>query len=69
MKDEPNPNGMTPQETVVMDHLVEAWNGFVSLDETSAEERQIFMRAIHTAQNVIALRVLSRLFPDYWVRG
>ena len=68
MADESYSGGLTPQEEAVMDHLVDAWNEFVSLPGTTTEERLQFMRGIHAAQNVIALRLLSRLFPGYWVR-
>jgi hypothetical protein len=64
--DEPYIGGLIPQEMAVMDRLVEAWNDFMSLAKTTAEERQRFMYGVHIAQDVLASRVLGRIFPNYW---
>lgn len=61
----PSESGLTPQEQEVMDALVRAWEAYQKIAERS-DETQEFIRAIHTAQFVLAGRGMRRLFPKYW---
>lgn len=59
-------NGLTPDERVVMDHLIAAWNKFVNLDTTHFNEATEFMTAIHDAEHIMGMRVLRRDYPNGW---
>lgn len=60
-------SGLTPEEIVVVEHLVAAWNAFVKMDSViTTEEQQRFRDAIHQAQQVFADRALHRAYPGYW---
>jgi hypothetical protein len=59
--------GLTSEETIVMNHLVAAWDAYANLDSVTRDgETDCFREAIHQAQSVLQARVLSRLYPDYW---
>lgn len=62
------PSGLTKPETEIMDHLVEAWNLFVELNDVSPDQPDFidFQRAIHQGQRILAGRVVARTFPRYW---
>lgn len=57
----------TPSEDVVMEALVEAWNAFIKLPEQNQSAVKDFEHAIHEAQRVLAMRVMKRNYPDYFV--
>ena len=55
---------MTEEERIAMDHLVAAWNAFVSLQSTHPDHIEEFRRGIHACQSVIARRIVQRDYPD-----
>lgn len=59
--------GLTTEEQKVMDALVLASNEWHKLPEAIAQdEMRDFIQAIHTAQMVLAGRIVRRAYPDYW---
>ncbi len=58
--------GLTMKEAVVLQALVDAWNGFTALPDRRNSDNQDFAAAIHDAQRLIALRVARRCDPDVW---
>lgn len=58
-------SGLTGQELIVMNCLVDAWNAALELSLTN-DERHVFTQAIHQAQQVLAMRVVRRDHPHYW---
>jgi hypothetical protein len=63
----PIQSGLTPEEQLVSDALVDAWNKFMGLrDSIAIEEQQDFRKAIHDAQHVLMNRIVRRLYPGYW---
>ena len=64
--DESRPvSGLTADEQAVMDALVAAWNTFVTLPSTEADQDD-FGQAIHTCQRILATRIVARDYSDYW---
>jgi hypothetical protein len=61
----PNP-GLTAQEKECLNHLVEAWNLFVGMDNKHPSDNPEFCKAIHDAQKMLALRVARRVDTDVW---
>lgn len=61
-------NGMTPEETEVMNALVRAWNCFLELPEAPplSDDMRDFRRSIHECQRMIAMRVIRRQYPGFW---
>lgn len=61
-------SGMTEQEERVMAGLADAWAVFGDLPDGTLlpTERDDFARAIHQAQQILALRVVRREHPEYW---
>ena len=65
----PNPNikrtGLTPDERLIVDAVVSAWNHFLALDVTADDARD-FRDAVHTIQRLMAVRAMRREYPEYW---
>jgi len=57
-------DGLTIQEGFVMDHLVEAWNHFVSLEKQHPNEVDDFADGIHKCQHMLMTRILRRDYPE-----
>lgn len=57
---------LTASENGVLQHLADAWNGFAALGSSTPQDADEFMRAIHQAQAIIALRVARRTDPHIW---
>lgn len=57
---------LTDAEKEVLSHLVQAWEKFVSLPNTSEHNLKEYQTAIHACQQLIALRVARRADPDVW---
>ena len=55
--------GMTPAEAKVIDHLVEAWNGFVKLPQQHPQDHIEFNQAIHRCQHLIMVRQVRDHYP------
>lgn len=60
--------GLTPKEQEVMDHLVEAIRGFTGLEIEHPHELDDFLQSIHRLQDLLAIRVARRMFPEGWYR-
>lgn len=57
---------LTPVERDLVEQLADVWNLYVTLDNRGEDDDMQFMDAIHTAQQIIALRVARRVDPDIW---
>lgn len=51
-------------EKSISDCLVEAWNTFISLEQTHPSDIDDFNKGIHDLQKVIGMRELRRLMPE-----
>ena len=58
--------GLTNGERSVLDATAKAWNAWCDLLGREMHDDDEFMRAIHAAQQMIALRVARRVDPDVW---
>jgi hypothetical protein len=63
-------SGLTTSEQVIMDELVRAWNLYEAL--TRVDNRHIgdieqFRQAISTCQQMLAMRIVRREYPEYWI--
>ncbi|HBF8685613.1 TPA: hypothetical protein KO123_002320 [Clostridioides difficile] len=61
-------DGLNYEEGVVMDNLINAWNGFYKLKKQHPSELNDFQNAIHQAQQVLGLRVLRNDYPEGWIK-
>lgn len=59
---------MREDEEKVLNHLCDAWGGFLKLPGTK-DEWQDFVYHIHALQHLIALQVAKRADPDLWRQG
>jgi len=58
---------MTEKEKEVMQHLINFWNGYLALpDTTGVCDTEDIRHAIHKIQGVMAIRVARRVDPDIW---
>lgn len=57
---------LTEEELKVLNHLAEAWNSFCRLEDVLEHDADEFMKAIHQAQDKIAVRVARRVNPEIW---
>lgn len=55
---------LSREEKDILYRLGQAWNLFVSLDRQHPDELEEFRRAIHAAQNLIAVRLARKVQPD-----
>ena len=58
--------GLTEDELRVYDLLVDAVEGYSALDVQHNSEPGDFVAAIHRCQDLLAVRVARRLFPEGW---
>ncbi len=59
-------SGLTMDELIISEHLVEAWNGFCKLDKQHPNENTDFMNGIHQLQNILGMRIVRREYSNYW---
>lgn len=59
-------SGLTADEQVVADHLVEAVNAFGMLPRQHPSERDEFVEGINRCQNQLAWRIVQRTYPEEW---
>lgn len=59
-------DGLTDNEGEVMDALVIVWNKFVGLERQHPDELEMFSEGIHKCQNLLAVRIARREFPEGW---
>lgn len=62
-----NISGLTEQEIKVMDKICEGYSEFLKLEMQHPCEMQDFVNAIHSIQSILALRVVRRSYPNYWL--
>jgi len=58
--------GLTDAEEAVMDTLVAAAEGYMSLPVQHPTEQAEFVDAIHRCQDLMAVRIARRLYPQGW---
>lgn len=59
-------DGLTSEEGEVMNALVTAWNTFLGLERQHPSELSDFANGIHQCQNLLAVRIARREYPDGW---
>lgn len=59
-------DGLTEEEGYVADALCEAWNEYAALPVTHPTDQAEFLSAIHRCQDLLAVRIARRLFPEGW---
>jgi hypothetical protein len=64
--DRGTPLGLTDQEKLILNHVMKAHAGFLSLSEIHPSDMQDWADAIHRLQNLIAFRVARRVDPGFW---
>lgn len=57
---------LSEEEKGVLQLLGQAWVIFYHLDKKHPSDEQEFLKAIHQAQQLIAMRVARRVDPDVW---
>lgn len=60
-------DGLTEDEGEVMDALCEAVACWDQLEEQHPSETAEFYGVIHRAQDLLAVRIARRLYPEGWV--
>lgn len=60
------PDGLTKKEGKVLDHLVKAYEAFGRLPEQHPSDKSEFVDAIHRLQDLLAVRIARREYPDGW---
>jgi len=58
--------GLTDEERIVSDKLMECYKSFLELDFQHPEDNREFAYAIHLIQGLLSLRVVRRCYPDGW---
>lgn len=60
-------DGLTEPEGEVMDFLFDAVEAYGQLEIQHPDEPREFVAAIHRLQDLLAVRVCRRLYPEGWV--
>jgi len=58
--------GLTQDEQVVMDNIIETYNAFCKLERQHPDEGRDFTDAVHKMQSILALRIARRSYPIGW---
>lgn len=58
--------GLTTEEQQCMDNIAEAFNIFSDLERQHPDELKDFRDSIHRMQDILAVRVARRNFPEGW---
>lgn len=61
-----NENGLTQNEQIVMNKLMEAYEAFLELNKEHPDELRDFVDGIHRCQDVLAVRICRRIYPKGW---
>lgn len=65
--DSVNPiTGLDPLEQQCMDGVINSYHSFLKMDIQHPTEMREFVDAVHTIQDILALRVVRRLYPEGW---
>ena len=67
MKDLKLISGLTDQELTVMNRVCEGYSEWLKLEMTHPSEMQDFVNNIHNIQSILAMRVMRRNYPKYWL--
>lgn len=59
-------DGLTDEEGEVMDNLLAAFNKFCALDRQHPDELRDFVDGIHKCQDLLAVRIVRRVYPEGW---
>jgi hypothetical protein len=59
-------DGLTDDEGIVLDHLVSAYEAFGRLEPQHPDEEAEFRGGIHRCQDLLAVRIARRAFPEGW---
>lgn len=59
----------TPEEKVILDHLVAAWSQWCRLPDKHPDDLNEFRFHVHALQNMLAWRVAQRADPEVWGVG
>lgn len=49
-----------------LDHLSQAWNAFVRIQQVHSDDVPDFRRAIHECQRIIATQKMREIDPETW---
>jgi hypothetical protein len=60
-------SGFNAYEQKCMDHLIDAYHAFLVLPLTHPDERRDFVSSLHRLQDLLAVRIVRRMYSDYWV--
>jgi hypothetical protein len=63
---EQNPCGLTEDEQEVMNKLNECYAAFFALGREHPDEMRDFIDGVHRIQDVMAVRVVRRCYPEGW---
>lgn len=66
MKKNVDEHGLLPDEQVVNEHIYKAVQAYVALPVQHPSEPTDFTNAVHILQQLLALRVVRRAYPDGW---
>ena len=58
--------GLTMDEKGVMDSLMECYGRFLKLEREHPTELRDFVDAVHRIQDLLAVRIVRRVFPEGW---
>lgn len=59
-------HGLTAEEQIVMDKIIEAYEAFCKLERQHPDEDRDFTSAVHKIQSILALRIVRRVYPVGW---
>lgn len=59
-------DGLTEDEGTVQDALVLAVNTFARLPRQHPDELGEFISSIHRCQDLLAVRIVQRIYPEGW---
>jgi hypothetical protein len=60
-------DGLTDDEGIVMDALCDALGVYAELPSEHPDDLRDFADSIHRLQDLLAVRVCRRVYPDGWV--
>ena len=58
--------GLTQEEQIVMDKLLDSYTAFLALPKQHPNEIDEFVNAVHLIQGLLATRIVRRGFPKGW---
>lgn len=62
-----NNGGLLPKESEVLKLITNAWNKYCELEKMHPSDIMEFHQAIHQLQQLMAIRVSRREYPDFWI--